>query len=164
MMPRTKPACIGLLLLAGTLAACRPVAPGGSAASTAPRAAGELRPLTPLTLSVGSVITQEGTVETGEGINNPLVKQALLDLSVRLGIGPDAITLVSAESVVWPDGSLGCPRPDMGYKQVQQDGMRIVLKAQGRTFEYHSGGSRSPFLCESPAPTPSGTPPPGEGT
>ncbi|MFN8464482.1 MAG: hypothetical protein U0X20_02990 [Caldilineaceae bacterium] len=162
MKSRTLPAWIGLLALAGTLAGCRPIAPVSSAAPTP--AAGELRPLAPLTQSVESVITQEGTVDTGAGINNPLVKQALLDLSKRLGIGPDAITLVSAESVVWPDGSLGCPRPDMGYKQVQQDGMRIIFKAQGRTFEYHSGGSRPPFLCESPAPTPSGTPSPGEGT
>ncbi len=162
-MPRTTLTWISLLLLAGILAACRPVAPRASDAVTAPGGP-ELRPLTPLTLSVESVITQEGTVETGEGINNPLVKQALLDLSERLGVGPDAITLVQAESVVWPDGSLGCPRPDMGYKQVQQDGMRMVFKAQGRLFEYHSGGSRPPFLCESPAPTPSGTPSPGEGT
>ena len=91
-------------------------------------------------------------METGEGINNPLVKQALNDLSARLGIGPDAITLVSAESVAWPDGSLGCPRSDMGYKQVQQDGMRIIFKAQGRTFEYHSGGSRPPLSAWAYAP------------
>lgn len=154
---------IALLLLAGILAGCQPVAPGGSAGMDRP-APGKLRPSTSLTLSVESVITQEGTVETGEGINNPLVKQALKDLSARLGVSPDAITLVSAESVVWPDGSLGCPRPDMGYKQVQQDGMRIVFKAQGHTFEYHSGGSRPPFLCESPAPFPPGTTTPGEGT
>jgi len=163
MMPRTMPVWIGLLLLAGTLAGCRPVTHGVSAGPSTP-AGGELRPLAPLTLSAESVITQEGTVDTGEGINNPLVKQALLDLTMRLGVGPDAITLVSAESVVWPDGSLGCPRPDMGYKQVQQDGMRIVFKAQGHTFEYHSGGSRPPFLCESPAPFPPGTTTPGEGT
>lgn len=162
-MSRTMPGWIGLLLLAGTLAACRPVAPVGSTVVPTP-ASGELRPSTSLTVSAESVITQEGTVEAGEVINNPLVKQALKDLSERLGIGPDAIALVSAESVVWPDGSLGCPRSDMGYKQVQQDGMRIIFKAQGRTFEYHSGGSRPPFLCESPAPFPPGTGSPGEGT
>ena len=162
-MPRTTLTWIGLLLFAGTLAACRPVAPREGDAVTLPNE-GELRQMTPLTLSVESVFTQEKTVETGEGIDNPLVKQALADLGTRLGVSPDAITLVSAESVVWPDGSLGCPRPDMGYKQVQQDGMRIVFKAQGRTYEYHSGGSRPPFLCESPAPIVPGTPPPAEGT
>jgi hypothetical protein len=51
----------------------------------------------------------------------------------------------------------------VGYRQVQQDGMRIVLKAQGREFEYHSGGSRPPFLCESPSPAAPGTAAPGEG-
>ena len=162
-MSRTMSSWIGLLLLAGTATACRPVAPAANAALLTP-AAGELRPSTTLTVSAESVITQEGTVETGEGINNPLVKQAMQDLTERLAVGPDAITLISAESVVWPDGSLGCPRPDMGYKQVQQDGMRIVFKAQGRVYEYHSGGSRPPFLCESPAPFPPGTTTPGEGT
>ena len=160
-MLRTTLIWIALLLSAGILAACRPIAPQGSDAVTTPGGR-QLSPTTPLTLSAEPVITQEGTVEAGEGINNPQVKMALLDLSTRLGIGPDTITLVSAQSVVWPDGSLGCPRPDMGYKQVQQDGMRIVFKAQGRLFEYHSGGSRPPFLCESPAPFPPGTP--GEGS
>ena len=162
-MSRKAPGSISLLLLAGTLAACSSVTSGASIPLPTP-VPGELRPSTSLTVSEDSVITQEGMVDTGEGINNPLVKQALKDLIAHLAVSPDAITLVTAESVVWPDASLGCPRPDMGYKQVPQDGMRIIFKAHGRLFEYHSGGSRPPFLCESPAPTPSGTPPPGEGT
>lgn len=83
--------------------------------------------------------------------DNPLVMQAIRDLAGRLHVGFDAITVVSAEAVVWPDGALGCPQPGMEYIQVQQDGMRIVLAAGGREYHYHSGETRGPFLCENPA-------------
>jgi hypothetical protein len=36
----------------------------------------------------------------------------------------------------------------MVYPQVQRDGALIRLRAQGREFAYHAGGSRPPFLCE----------------
>jgi hypothetical protein len=81
----------------------------------------------------------------------PLVATAVNDLARRLGVDPAAITIVEARSVVWPDGSLGCPRPGMAYTQVQQDGALIRLRAQGRDFNYHSGGSRPVFLCETPS-------------
>ena len=82
---------------------------------------------------------------------NPLVMQAMKDLARRLSVSLEAIALVEFEAVIWPDASLGCPRPDMAYRQVQQDGARIVLAANGRKYIYHSGGSRAPFLCENPA-------------
>ena len=76
-----------------------------------------------------------------------LVDEALRDLAQRRG-SSEGIRVVSAESVVWPDGSLGCPREGMEYRQVQVDGSRIVLSADGVTWSYHSGGDRALFLCE----------------
>jgi hypothetical protein len=73
---------------------------------------------------------------------------AVTDLATRLDIAVSDITIVVAESVVWPDGSLGCPQPDMSYTQVQVDGTRIVLEALGENYQYHSGGARELFLCE----------------
>jgi hypothetical protein len=84
-------------------------------------------------------------------INNalkPLIDTAVADLARRLNTDPAQITVLEARSVVWPDGGLGCPRPGMIYPQVQQDGALIRLRAQGRDFAYHSGGSRPIFLCE----------------
>jgi hypothetical protein len=78
----------------------------------------------------------------------PLVDTAVTDLARRLSLDPGTITVLEARSVVWPDGSIGCPRPGMMYPQVQQDGALIRLRAQGRDFAYHSGGSRPVFLCE----------------
>ncbi len=75
------------------------------------------------------------------------VGQAKDDLSKRLAISPDMISLLEVSSVVWPDGSLGCPQPGMAYIQVQVDGLLIRLSAGGKTYEYHSGGERAPFLC-----------------
>lgn len=84
--------------------------------------------------------------------DNPLVVQALKDLAQRLNLQLDQITVVSAQAVTWPDGSLGCPRPGMVYPQVQQDGMRIILSANGQEYDYRSGERRPPFLCENPVP------------
>ncbi|MCL1600378.1 MAG: hypothetical protein M3112_02425, partial [Actinomycetia bacterium] len=87
----------------------------------------------------------------GLGDNDPnladLVALASADLMERLSVTLDDIVVVSAESVVWPDGSLGCPIPDMRYTQVQVDGAKIVLSVDGSLYNYHSGGNRGPFLC-----------------
>jgi hypothetical protein len=87
-----------------------------------------------------------------------LVAAAAADLVDRLGVSPSQITVVSAESVVWPDGGLGCPQPDMNYTQVLVDGAKIVLSVDGKLFNYHSGGSRAPFLCVSTKSTTGQTP------
>jgi len=78
-----------------------------------------------------------------------LVVQAQADLAQRLAIPLGQIELVAVQSVTWPDASLGCPQPGMGYLQVQVDGLLIRLRAGSRLYEYHSGGSRPLFLCES---------------
>lgn len=78
----------------------------------------------------------------------PLVDQAMLDLALRLGVTMEQIEVVEAQSVVWPDASLGCPQPGMAYIQLPHDGILMRLKVQGMVYEYHSGGNRDPFLCE----------------
>jgi len=82
-----------------------------------------------------------------EGLRG-LVDTARSDLAGRLGIAPEDIAPVSATAVVWPDAALGCRLPDMRYKQVPVDGALIELRANGRLYRYHSGGSRPPFLCD----------------
>ena len=101
-------------------------------------------------------ITKEKPVIPGVPIPTPLdpalekvVMQAKEDLSRRLSIPADQIELIEVRSVVWPDKGLGCPRPGMVYAQVQVDGLFIQFRAGARLYEYHSGGGRPPFLCES---------------
>ena len=38
----------------------------------------------------------------------------------------------------------------MEYPQVPQDGVLIVRRAAGRSYEYHAGASRAPFPCPEP--------------
>ena len=75
---------------------------------------------------------------------------AVADLAGRLGIKPTAITVREVIEVEWPDASLGCPQPGMMYAQVITPGQRIVLEANGLTYEYHATQS-SVILC-SPRP------------
>jgi len=74
--------------------------------------------------------------------DNPLVRQAKDNLASRLAIPVAEISMISFEEVTWPDGSLGCPHPDMKYTQVPVDGSRIILAVGDRRYEYHSGGSK----------------------
>lgn len=80
---------------------------------------------------------------------NPLIQKAVADLAKRLLIAPESIQVLEAKSVVWPDGSLGCPQPGMFYTQALVNGAYILLQADGKDYPYHSGHSRAPFLCES---------------
>ncbi len=80
-----------------------------------------------------------------------LVQQARDDLAKRLGIPSEQTDLVEYKSVEWPDGSLGCPKPGMLYTQVMVDGLLMRFQAQGKLYDYHSGGQRPPFLCENPS-------------
>jgi hypothetical protein len=88
-----------------------------------------------------------GTIEPGL---ERLIDQAKEDLAQRLSIMVDEIEVLEAKAVVWPDASLGCPQPGMRYRQVPMDGALIQLQAEGKVYEYHSGGGRDPFLCEQP--------------
>lgn len=76
------------------------------------------------------------------------IDQAKEDLASRLDVPIDQIHLVTFESVIWPDGGLGCPRPGMVYAQVQVEGFLIRLAAGNRVYAYHGGGAQEPFLCE----------------
>ena len=89
-----------------------------------------------------------GSAPVTGGSADRIAAPAIADLGQRLGVAGSAIEVVSVESVVWPDRSLGCPRPGMSYVQVQVDGARILLRHDGTTYAYHSGGGRGPFLCE----------------
>ncbi|MDQ2781859.1 MAG: hypothetical protein M3Y26_04900 [Actinomycetota bacterium] len=85
--------------------------------------------------------------------------QSVDDLCARLGLSFDEIRVVSAESITWPDRSLGCPHPGMVYPQVMVDGAKVVLEANGHRYAYHSGGGRGPFLCERGSGEVGGRPP-----
>jgi hypothetical protein len=69
------------------------------------------------------------------------------DLAEQLNISKDEIRVVSVTAVEWPDSSMGCPKPGMGYLDVITPGYRIVLTASGQTYTYHTGPD-SFVLCD----------------
>jgi hypothetical protein len=93
--------------------------------------------------------TTVGTDESGPPSTDEIpVDEAIADLAEELEVAPDAIRVVSSETVVWNDGSLGCPQPGMAYTQALVSGYRIVLEAEGDTYAYHGADGSEPFLCD----------------
>ncbi len=90
------------------------------------------------------------------GSGRELVERARVDLAKRLGVTAEQIEVASVEEVTWRNTSIGCPQPGMMYAQRLVNGSRIVLRAGGAEYHYHSGGGREPFYCESPEPPASG--------
>lgn len=76
------------------------------------------------------------------------------DLANRTGVDPATFTVVRAEQVIWPDGSLGCPKPGQVYIQVQTPGYWIVIQANGKTYDFRATQTGAAQLCEGLQPQP----------
>src|SRR6266487_1130586 len=64
-----------------------------------------------------------------QAILDPILKEA----AALTSVARDQLVVVRAESVVWNDGSLGCPEPGMMYTQALVNGYRVVINAAGQT-------------------------------
>jgi hypothetical protein len=73
------------------------------------------------------------------------------DLSQRLGTPTSVFQVLSVQSVVWDDSSLGCPQPGNSYLQAQTPGVRVVFGYQNKTYQYHGAESGNFVYCEHPA-------------
>jgi len=126
-----------------------------------------------LALTLGPVLAGCGSEATDPGANvsdvptsssptpaeDPKVAAAIADLAKRQGVKSEEITVVSNDKVTWRDGSLGCPEPGKMYTMALTDGVRVVLEAAGKTYEYHGGESGPVAFCENPQ-----EPAPGKGS
>ncbi len=70
-----------------------------------------------------------------------LVMLAKLDLSLKTGANIENIKTVSVEQVNFSDASLGIREPGVEYAQVVTPGLIILLKADGKEYEYHASGA-----------------------
>jgi hypothetical protein len=93
------------------------------------------------------VPSQEPAGVTGE-VPQELLDVVIEDLIERLGVDRVAITVEQAEYVIWRDGSLGCPQPDMMYTQALVPGYQIVLRVGEATYDYHASDRGYFLLCE----------------
>jgi hypothetical protein len=147
---------VSLALIGGLLTACG----AGDSAET--------------TTTLGSVPTTVAGVTTTGFPGDPEVDPGLADsvafavsdLSERLRVPVSEVGVVSAQSVTWPDGSMGCPQEGEMYTQAVVDGYQIGLQHGDRFFAYHGANGDDPFLCPS-AEKDGGygfVPPPGFGS
>lgn len=130
-------ASVALAALALTLTAC---ATGAAMTEPTPSTSTSTRP--PLKTTTPGAIAPTGTpVEVPQARWDAIVA----DLEQRgVTATPE---LVSSDAVTFNDGSLGCASPGQSYTQAQVDGMRVVVSADGRTYDYRFGMGDAPTLC-----------------
>jgi hypothetical protein len=68
----------------------------------------------------------------------PLVALATADAARQTQADQSDVRIVQVEAREWPDRSLGCPRPGLGYAQAITPGYLIVVESRGRRLEYHT--------------------------
>jgi len=93
-----------------------------------------------------STTTGENTpMTTGvpKGILDPILENA----AKLANVSREKLAIVRAESVVWSDGSLGCPEPGMQYTQALVNGYWVIIDAAGQKYDYRVGSGGSFRLC-----------------
>ena len=94
-----------------------------------------------------------GSPRLTQAASNPvtmdaLVRAALADAAKVSGRPTSALKVIDAAEVVWPDGSGGCPQPDVAYTQALVPGYRIRIQAGKQVLNYHATRhSTAPVLC-----------------
>jgi hypothetical protein len=87
-------------------------------------------------------------LQVPQAILDPILKEA----AALAKVDRHQLVIVRAESVVWNDGSLGCPEPGMMYTQALVNGYWVVIEAAGQKYDFRVGRGGSFRLC-----------PPGQG-
>lgn len=102
-----------------------------------------------MTTSTAATTATTTTMEMTVLDQAKLTEAAIHDLSRRLLTTEDNIELIEAKLVEWPDGAIGCPEEGMAYTQAIVEGAQILLRADGRVYDYHTGSDGVAFLCPS---------------
>ncbi len=72
------------------------------------------------------------------------------DAAIRLAVDRSQVRIVLARAETFPDGALGCPRPDEMYTQAVVEGYHVIVEANGTQLDYR-GNERGQFrICENP--------------
>jgi hypothetical protein len=96
--------------------------------------------------------TKEETNRMKGEVPQGILEAILKEVAALARVGPEQVAIARAESVVWSDGSLGCPEPGMAYTQALVNGYWVIVEAAGKKYDFRVGSGGSFFLC-----------PPGQG-
>ena len=88
-----------------------------------------------------------GEAVTGE-VPEDLMAQVFAAAEAETGADRSEMTVLRAESVIWSDGSLGCPEPGMMYTQATVEGYWVELSVGDRVLDYRLTADGSLKLCE----------------
>lgn len=112
----------------------------GACTADPPAGAPQYTPAVPQTPPQPTSIPAQQSLRT-------IVDAVLADAARRTGRPVDEFEVVSADSVTWSDGSLGCPAPGMMYTQALVPGYRVVVEAGGQRYDYHASQRGGFSLC-----------------
>jgi hypothetical protein len=77
----------------------------------------------------------------------PLLQRALDDLAGQLSINSSDIRVLRLERATWTSIDLGCGEAT-ATANMEIEGFRFLLEAEGDTYEYHTDDRSSVRLCE----------------
>ena len=81
-----------------------------------------------------------------------ILESILKEAAAQAKVDRDQLVIARAQSVVWSDGSLGCPEPGMMYTQILVNGYWVIIEAGSKQYDFRVGSGGSFRLC-----------PPGQG-
>jgi hypothetical protein len=113
------------------LSACAAATPIPAAVKTELVATGQA-------LSSPSAPTQAPPASGTAATPLPAVQTARSVLASQLHLQINQVKIVQVEAVDWPDGCLGVHTPGIMCNQMVTPGYKIVLEANGKSYEYHS--------------------------
>ena len=87
------------------------------------------------------------TGEVPETVLQTIQQQLSVDVP---GVNVTKATVVTAEAVEWPDGSLGCPEMGVMYTQVISPGYHVVISVDGVEYDYRATDPGQVRLCKAP--------------
>lgn len=94
----------------------------------------------------GEPKTDTGSAEEMSQEEEKAAAAAVEALATLKEVPADQIEVVSAESVQFRDSSLDCPKKGMMYLQVITPGHKVILRLEGKTYDYRITGTRV-ILC-----------------
>jgi hypothetical protein len=97
----------------------------------------------------GERVPKEPRTSTTGEVPQHILLEILEDAGRRTGEEVGTASIVRAESVVWSDGSLGCPQPDVLYTQALVPGYHVILDVDGVSLDYRVAANGRFRLCES---------------
>ncbi|MGE5777115.1 MAG: hypothetical protein ACM33V_12905 [Chloroflexota bacterium] len=137
------------------LTACVPVnSPRNSAPSKAPaeQAVEAAATSSPAAEGKTSEVTAFPSPALEDGLQKKITQIVRRDLAVQLDISTEGISVISVESIVWPNAALGCPFPGEVYTEGTVPGFRIKLEAKNKEYSYHTDSAGQFVLCANQDP------------